>query len=169
MQLNLFFILILALLLGMFTYFSPKYAGVQTTQEIPKIELKDFVLYEVSSAGTLHILEGAEGKKFEDRYTLTSAKFSDNTRPLLQSVSASDVIYKGEIIDLRGNVHYVREDGLEFRSREGRYDTKRSLVQTRGAFTITQNSNRIDGNQLNLNNELDTVSANRIRVSYQLK
>lgn len=169
MSINLFFVLILGLLIGMYGYFTPKYAAFQKRGEIPKIELSDFKMYEISPRGVDHILEGKEGKKFDEYYVVTSAKFSDNTKHLFQSLQSNNAEYRNDVITLEGNVHYVREDGLEFRSREGSYNSKDSLIQTKGSFVITQNGNRIDGTTLLFNTEHDTVSANHVRGSYQLK
>jgi LPS export ABC transporter protein LptC len=161
--------MILGLLIAMYSYFAPHYTPSQEVGEIPKIELISFTLYEISHKGIDHILEGKEGKKFDERYEVTSAKFSDNTKHLFQSIRSNNADYRNNIIKLDGNVHYVREDGLEFRSQEGTYDAKASKIQTEGPFVITQNANRIDGNALLYNTEDDTVSANRVRGSYQLK
>lgn len=169
MSINVFFALLLGLLLGMYGYFTPNYTSHQDSREIPKIELISFSLYEISHKGIDHILEGKEGKKFDDRYSVTSAKFSDNTKHLFQSIRSDDLKYQNDTITLNGNVHYVREDGLEFRSNEGKYDMNASLIQTAGAFTITQNGNRIDGDKLIYNTEKDSVSADRVRGSYNLK
>lgn len=169
MSINLFFIVILGFLLGIFSYFSPKYSPAGEIKEIPQIELDGFVLYEISKRGIDHVLEGKEGKKFENRYTVTSAKFSDNTKRMLQSVSAKEVEYKEDRIDLKHNVHYAREDGLEFHSHEGTYDTKKSMIQTAGSFVFTQQAHRIDGDRLKYNTELDTVSADHVQIRYQLK
>jgi len=169
MSINLFFVLIVGFLIGMYSYFSPNYTSTQDSGEIPKIELSDFTLYEISHQGIDHILSGSEGKKFDEYYVVTSAKFSDNTKNLFQSIRSDDAEYRNEIIQLDGNVHYVRADGLEFRSQEGSYDSKQSLVQTKGSFIITQNGNRIDGMSLLYNTELDTVSANQVHGSYQLQ
>lgn len=169
MSINVFFLLLLGLLLGMYNYFTPSYTLAQEVGEVPKIELISFTLYEVSHKGIEHILEGEEGKKFDERYTVTSAKFSDNTKNLFQSIRSDEADYRSDRIKLSGNVHYVREDGLEFRSDEGQYDTKASLITTQTPFVITQNTNRIEGKKLIYNNELDTVSADQVRVNYQLK
>jgi hypothetical protein len=169
MTINLFFIALLALLLGMYGYFTPNYPPSQSAHEIPKIELIDFTLYEVSKKGIDHILEGKEGQKFDEYYTVTSAKFSDNTKELFQTIRSRDVEYRNDVIDLKENVHYVREDGLEFRSNKGRYDTKKSLISINDSFEITQKSNRIDGKNLIYNNEYDTISAENVQVRYQLK
>lgn len=169
MSINIFFVLLLGLLLGMYGYFTPNYTAHQDSREIPKIQLISFQMYEISPKGIEHILEGKEGKKFDDRYTVTSAKFSDNTKHLFQSIRSDDLKYQNDTITLKGNVHYVREDGLEFHSNEGKYDTNTSLIQTAGAFVITQNGNRVDGEKLYYNTEKDFVSADRIRGSYNLK
>lgn len=152
----------------MFGYFKPSYTQNQNGDEIPKIELESFIVYEVGSHGIEHFFEGEKGKRFNDRYEVSSAKFSNNSKQLLESIRADDARYKDNVIALTGNVHYVREDGLEFRSNEGTYDENHSLIRTQGPFVITQNHNRIDGTKLLYNTVLDTVSANSVRGSYQL-
>ncbi|MDP3300886.1 MAG: LPS export ABC transporter periplasmic protein LptC [Sulfuricurvum sp.] len=168
MSINLFFVLLLSLLIGMFGYFKPTMFKEETKEEVPEFELESFVIYEISSAGIDRFFEGNHGKRFEDRYEVSSAKFSNNSKDLFESISANEVLYKDNIISLEGNVHYVREDGLQFRSDEGQYDTVNSLVSTRGSFVITQNSNRVNGTQLQLNTKSHTVSANAVSGSYQL-
>lgn len=169
MSINLFFIVLLGLLIGMYNYFTPNYTRSVESGEVPKIELSNFTLYEISPKGIDHVLEGKEGKKFDDRYTVTSAKFSDNTKRLFQTMQSNHVDYRSDHITLKGNVHYARADGLEFRSNEGKYNTKTSVIETQGAFVVTQKSNRIDGDKLHYDNEHNTVSADHVRVSYQLK
>ena len=156
-------------MMGMYGYFDTNYHAKQDVAEIPKIELLSFSMYEISYKGIDHILEGEKAKKFDDRYVITSAKFSDNTKRLFQSIRADNVKYQDDIVTLDGNVHYLREDGLQFHSVEGKYNTKQSLIQTNGAFTITQNGNRIDGQKLFYNTDLGTVSANSVRGSFNLK
>jgi hypothetical protein len=155
--------------MGMYTYFKPDYSTLDKTKEIPQIELSYFTLYEISQKGIDHILEGNEGKKFETRYVITSAKFSDNTKTLFHSIRSDHADYQNDMLTLNGNVHYARQDGLEFRSKEGTYSTKDSLIQTKGSFVITQNANRIDGTTLNYDTKKDTVSADRVCGVYQLK
>lgn len=153
----------------MYGYFNPDYSALDDNKETPQIELSHFTLYEISQKGIDHILQGSEGKKFESYYVITSAKFSDNTKNLFQSVRSDNADYRNDILKLNGNVRYVREDGLEFRSNEGTYNSKESLIKTQGTFVITQNANRIDGTTLHYNTAQDTVSANRVIGVYQLK
>ena len=168
MSINFFFILLLSLLIGMFGYFKPALLMDERKEEVPKFELESFIVYEISAAGIDRFFEGNYGRRFENRYEVSSAKFSNNSKNLFESINANKALYKDDVISLEGNVHYVREDGLQFRSAEGTYDTTNSLVSTRGSFVITQNSNRVSGTQLQLNTKSHTVSANAVSGSYQL-
>ncbi|MDQ1298566.1 MAG: hypothetical protein QG558_1105 [Campylobacterota bacterium] len=168
MSINLFFVLVLGALVGMYGYFKPAMFKTQTKEEVPKFELESFVVYEISASGIDRFFEGKHGKRFEDRYEVSSAKFSNNSRSLFESIRANNALYQDDVITLSGNVHYVREDGLQFRSHEGQYDTLHSLVTTRGNFVITQNNNRVNGTQLQFNTKSQTVSANAVSGSYQL-
>lgn len=168
MSINFFFVLVLALLVGMFGYFKPAMFQEEKQEEIPKFELESFIIYEISALGIDRFFEGVHGKRFEDRYEVSSGKFSNNSKKLFESISANEALYKDDVIALEGNVHYMREDGLQFRSAEGKYDTVNSLVTTRGDFVITQNTNIVNGTQLQLNTQKHTVSANRVSGSYTL-
>lgn len=168
MSVNVFFAIILVALIAMFGYFKPSYTQNLDGSDIPKIELESFIVYEVDTRGVERFFEGEKGKRFDDRYEVSSAKFSNNSKQLFESIRADEARYKDNVIALRGNVHYVREDGLEFRSNEGTYDENNSLIRTQGPFVITQNHNRVDGTKLYYNTVLDTVEANTVRGSYQL-
>ena len=168
MSINFFFVLVLSALVGMYAYFKPTMFKEETKVEVPKFELESFSVYEISALGIDRFFQGEHGKRFENRYEVSSAKFSNNSKTLFESISANNALYKDDIITLDGNVHYIRADGLQFHSDEGKYDTPHSLVTTRGNFVITQNNNRVNGTQLQLNTKSHTVSANAVSGSYQL-
>jgi len=168
MSINIFFLLILVLLGGMFGYFKPIEQDQLAVKEVPLFELDKFVIYEISPTKIDHFFEGDHGKRFSDRYEVRSAKFTNNEKALLESIRANNALYKDDIVSLEGKVHYVRSDGLQFHSNEAVYDQNRSLITTDGAFTITKNENSIQGTHLYYNLNLDTVSADQIRASYQL-
>ncbi|MCK9372893.1 MAG: LPS export ABC transporter periplasmic protein LptC [Sulfuricurvum sp.] len=168
MSINFFFVFLLGAMLSMFAYFKPSSAHNTMSGEIPKIELESFVIYEVEPQGVKRFFEGKEGKLFDERYEITSAKFSNNTKHLLESIQSDHALYQADFITLNGNVRYQREDGLQFRSEEGTYDQNRSIIRTEGDFVITRNRNRIEGTKLYYNIDDDTVSADAIRGSYHL-
>lgn len=168
MSINIFFTLVLTLLVGMFSYFKPVERDQLSVKEVPLFELDTFVIYEISSTKIDRFFEGDHGKRFSNRYEVSVAKFTNNEKLLLESIRADKALYKDDIVSLDGKVHYARADGLQFHSNEGVYDQKRSLITTDGAFTITKNENIIQGTRLYYNLNLDTVSADQIRARYQL-
>lgn len=168
MSINIFFTLILALLLVMFTYFKPAERDQLAANEVALFELDTFKIYEISPSKISRFFEGDHGKRFSDRYEVSQAKFSNNEKVLFESIRADNALYKDDIVALDGNIHYVREDGLQFNSNEGIYNLKRSIVTTEGVFTITKNENSVHGTHLYYDLNLDTVSANQIQGSYQL-
>jgi lipopolysaccharide assembly outer membrane protein LptD (OstA) len=130
--------------------------------------LSRFALYEISHQGVEHILEGDEGKKFDAYYVITSAKFSDNTKKMIQSIRSDHAEYRAPLLDVKGDVRYLREDGLEFRTDAGRYNTKSGKVNVDGAFVITHSAHRIEGDRLRYHLNEDTLTAENVRGSYQL-
>jgi len=168
MPISIFFTLILALLLGMFSYFKPTESAKGVAENVPLFELDHFVIYEITPHKISHSFSGDHGAKFQDYYDATNAKLTNNKRELLESIQADHAIYQGDVINLKGNVHYVREDGLEFRSHEGIYDQKNSFAKTKGAFTITKDQHSVRGTQLYYDLAHDTVDANQITGIYQL-
>ena len=152
----------------MFSYFKPQVREEYLTQEVPQFELEQFVIYEINRVKIDRFFEGAHGKHFVDRYEISDAKFTNNAKTMLESIRADTALYKGNLISLDGNVHYVREDGFQFRSSEGTYDQNSSRIQTKRAFVLTKDGNKVDGTHLDYNVNLDTVSADKVRGSYQL-
>lgn len=168
MSINVFFLLILTLLIGMFSYFKPTHTSQIQAKEVPQFELDNFVIYEISPTKIVHFFEGEHGKRFEDRYEVSLAKFSNNEKALFESIAANQALYKNDVVTLDGDVHYVRSDGLEFRSQEGVYNQALGFVQTSGPFSFTQAKNSVQGVGLYYDLNLETVNANQVRGVYQL-
>jgi lipopolysaccharide assembly outer membrane protein LptD (OstA) len=152
----------------MFSYFKPQVREEYLTKEVPQFELEQFVIYEINGVKINRFFEGAHGKHFVDRYEISDAKFTNNSKMMLESIRADEALYKDNLISMDGNVHYVREDGFQFRSSEGTYDQNTSLIRTKGPFVLTKDGNKVDGTHLDYNVNLDTVSADKVRGSYQL-
>jgi lipopolysaccharide assembly outer membrane protein LptD (OstA) len=168
MSINLFFIFIFSALLGMFFYFQPSSQQQVHKGETAEYELENFTIYEITPQRIKYVFQGERGVKFEDRYVVDNGKLTDNTRNLLASIRANDVLYRDDVVALKGDVYYVRADNLNFRSQEGVYDKPKGRVHTQGAFVITKDAHRVNGDHLLYDLNQDTVSADNIRASYQL-
>ncbi len=151
----------------MFGYFEPHERQKQEVREVPLFELDQFVIYEINRFKIERFFQGVQGKRFIDRYEISDAKFTNNSKIMSESIHSDNALYKENLILLDGNVHYVREDGFQFRSSEGSYDQNSSRIQTQGAFLLTKDGNKVEGSHLDYNVNLDTVSADKVRGSYQ--
>jgi LPS export ABC transporter protein LptC len=154
---------------GMFEYFLPHDIKNNDMKEVPQFELNNFIIYEISPLRINRFFEGEHGLHYSDRYVINNAKFTNNERAILESIRADNALYKGDVVKLNGDVHYVRSDGLDFYSKEGLYDQKNGFLKTDEAFKITKEGNSISGIHLDYNLNLDTVLADQIQGTYQLK
>lgn len=168
MSINLFFVFLLLLLVGMFNYFKPSAQEVIDRKETPQFELEAFTIYEISPVKIDRFFEGEHGVRFSDRYLIKEAKFTNNKNSLLESISSSDALYKEERVTLKGDVHYQRSDGLEIRSAEAIYDHNQSFIKTDSAFRVTKGGSFVEGNSLFYDLNLKTLSADQVQGSYTL-
>ena len=78
-SINLFFVLLLSMLLGVFLFFKPIKTAPAPTKEVAQLELINFTLYSMKPEGVENVLAGSLGQRFEDRYEVTNVTFSDAT------------------------------------------------------------------------------------------
>ena len=152
----------------MFNYFKPSESPKESSDVAPLFEMDYFVIYEITPHKISHSFSGDYGAKFHNYYYATNAKLTNNKRELLESIRADRSVYKGDVLNLKGNVAYVREDGLKFCFDEGIYNQKKSFAKTNGSFVITKNRDKVQGSQLYYDLAHDTINASQITAIYQL-
>jgi len=166
MSINQFFAALGVVLIGMTFVFKPFDDSASASEKLPQIELNHFSVYELNNKGLEHFFEAEQGKKFEDHYEVEKAKFSNNTHSLFETIRSDHAKYKSDIISLSGNVHYAREDGLNFHSDEAMYNQNASTISTEGSFIITKGAHKVEGTHLFYDLERESVTADKVRGSY---
>ncbi len=169
MNINLFFIIIIGLLLSVFILFRPLKIELPDHKEIAQLELKDFQIYELNEQGVKSILEGNAGKRYENRYEVVDVSFKDATEEYIQMMHADHGRYQDDIIYLKDNVFYTQDNNITFKSDEAKYDVNTSTVTTQGAFTMRLNDHYFKGQQLKFNIKENKVLAKKVSGSYQLE
>jgi len=169
MKLNVFFVLISFLLLTILLVFKPLNIKQQKFGDVAQFQLLSFTMYELDTRGLLSIMGGTKGTKFLDRYVVDDVNYTDNSKKYVANMKAIHGVYKNEIVTLKGNVHYVREDGLTFKSQEAIHNTKTSITRADKDFIIYQNGNIVTGRKLVYNNIKDKIRARHVNGKYQLK
>ena len=112
MNINVFFGIIIGSLLAVFFFFEPLNIKKQDFGEIPVFELENFKLIELDQKGLSTIMDGTKGIRYTNRYIVYNIDYTDNSKKYLANMNANKGLYKGNIINLDGNITYNREDGI---------------------------------------------------------
>jgi len=149
--------------------FKPLDIKQQEFIDVPQFEILDFVLYELDNSSLSTVMKGSSATRFSDRYVVKQIDYTDNSREYISNMKANNGIYKNDIVDLEGEVFYVREDGLIFESQEATYNKKTNITSTKKDFVIYRDNDKVTGTRLKYNNALNRSSAQEVRAKYQLQ
>ncbi len=168
-NINLFFLFIVGGLMMIFFLFKPMDIKEQNFDDIPLFEMSAFTLLEFNPSGLATLMVGESATRYNDRYKVKKINYTDNTQEFRANMKANEGLYRDEIVDLNGDVAYVREDGLIFKSESASYDKKTATASTLDAYVSEQGANKVIGTALKYNNLLKRVESKNIVVNYQLK
>ncbi|WP_455756046.1 LPS export ABC transporter periplasmic protein LptC [Sulfurimonas sp.] len=168
MNINIFFLLIVAGLSMIFFLFKPLNIKEQKFDDIPLFELEKFKLIELSNSGLTTILDGAKGIKYSDRYEILHVDYTDNSKKYLANMKANNGLYKGDTINLNGDVVYSREDGLSFKTQKATYSKKTNIAKSTTNYVSYLGNNKIEGSYIEYNNLTKVIKSKNIKANYQL-
>jgi LPS export ABC transporter protein LptC len=169
MNINLFFIVLLMLLMSVYVFFKPLKIDVPDHKEIAQLELKDFQIYEIEEQGVKSILEGAMGERFENRYEMSNVTFKDTSKQVIEVMHADHGRYQDDTVYLTENVIYAQDGGMTFKSDEAQYDINNSLLTTQGTFVMNINGGAFEGEKLKFNTKENKMLASSVRGFYNLE
>ena len=169
MNINVFFGIIIGSLLAIFFFFEPLNIKKQDFGEIPVFELENFKLIELDQKGLSTIMDGTKGIRYTNRYIVYNIDYTDNSKKYLANMNANKGLYKGNIINLDGNITYNREDGISFITQKAVYNKKTNIVRSPISYVAYLGKNQVTGSSIEYNNVLDTVKSKKVTVTYKLK
>ena len=168
-NINILFSVISVALAMIFFIFKPLDIKEQSFTDVPLFEVSSFTIYEINTLGLDSILLGTKGTRYADRYDIDNINFTDNTKKYIANVKASNGIYKDDIITLKQDVIYNREDGLSFFSDEAIYNKTDSILKTNYQYVAYRGKNKIVGSSLIYNNLKNKIQSKNTIVTYQLR
>ena len=169
MNINIFFTLLFFALGMIFVFFKPLNIKQQVFKDVPLFNLKTFTMHELNTEGLATLMMGTEATRYSNRYRVKNIDYTDNTKEYIANMKANDGIYRNEIVDLKGDVIYFREDGLTFESQVAKYNKKTSVAHVNAKYVSYRNDDRIKGSSLIYNNKLNRVKSKNVIAKYQLK
>jgi len=149
--------------------FEPLKIQKQQFGDVPLLKIDHFVMYELDEAGLRTLMSGAKAFRYTNRYIVDNIDFTDNSKEYISNMRAKKGIYKGNTVDLMGDVVYTRDDGLSFESNTLSYNTKSSIVQTKDNYFAYRGNSDMCGSSFLYNSLKETMKSKNVVVRYQLK
>ncbi len=168
MTVHHFYLFITLLLAAIYLLFKPMDVQLNDSEEVAQLELENFQLFELNTQRLKTVLSGSEGKRFSDRYEVYDVNYTNNTEESIENMVASYGLYKGETLALENDVHYRRDDGVNFTCNKAEYNKVTSVIQTVGPFTLWQYENRFSGTDLLYYSKQGKVSADDVTGIYTI-
>ncbi|MDF1876923.1 LPS export ABC transporter periplasmic protein LptC [Sulfurimonas sp. SAG-AH-194-L11] len=169
MNINIFFISIFSALMLIYIFFQPLKIKEQEFKDVPLLVMDNFTMYELQSSGLQTNMSGSNALRYSDRYIIKNINFTDNSKEFISNMQANSGVYKDEIVDLRGEVMYTREDGLTFESDTLEYNTKSAIAQTNDDYIAYKGNNSMRGVSFIYDSLNNTMKSKKVVVKYQLK
>ena len=151
-----------------FFLFKPLQIKEKNFGEIPLLDMNEFVMYELDNQGLHTLMAGKKALRYKDRYVVDYVDFTDNSKEYISNMKADKGLYKNDIVDLEGNVFYVREDGLSFESPTMKYNTKSSVATTKDNYVAYRDQNKMRGTSLEYNSLLKKMKSKKVTINYQI-
>jgi len=151
-----------------FVFFKPLDIKKQEFIDVPLLNIDQFTMYEFDLEGLQTVMTGKHTLRYSNRYIVDEIYFKDYSKDFISSMKADKALYKGDIIDLEGNVSYSREDGLAFVSPTLHYDTQTSIATTSDKFIAYKGKSIMEGKTLKYNSKRNMLHSKNIVIKYQL-
>ena len=152
-----------------YIFFQPLKIKQQEFDDVPLLTIENFIMYELQSTGLQTVMSGTKALRYTQRYIVDDINFIDSSEEFVSSMQADNGIYKNNIVDLKGNVVYKREDGLTFESDTLKYNTKNSTAQTQDDYLAHQDKNSMRGASFIYDSINNTMKSKQVTVKYQLQ
>ena len=165
----MFFLFVLSGLVMIFILFKPLDIKEQKFVDVPLFEIVNFVMHELTSEGLKTFMTGDKTLRYTDRYTVKNIDFTDDSKGHISNMKADRGLYKDDIVDLDGNISYVREDGLAFESQTMTYNTTTSIAKTDSDYVAFRGKSTMKGSSLEYNSVKNKIKSDNVFITYRLK
>ena len=152
-----------------FFLFKPLNIKEQKFVDVPLFEIDAFMMHELSNKGLQTLMTGAKGTRYSNRYTVKGIDFTDNTESYIANMKADFGVYKDDILNLDGNVHYKRNDGLVFKTQKIVYNKKTSIAYVNQSYIAYKGTNKVTGTSLEYNNLLNQLQSTNVVANYNIE
>jgi len=169
MNINLFFVLVSFGLLMIFVLFKPLDIKEKEFIDVPMFEVKSFSVYELNTKSLNDVIIADRGIRYNDRYEFFNINYTDKTKKYISNMKAQKGFYKGNIIKFSGDVNYVRDDGLNFKTQKVNYNKHTKIAHTDANYIAYMGENKIVGTSFVYNASLKKFNSTDVKAIYQIQ
>jgi LPS export ABC transporter protein LptC len=156
-------------LISIYLFFKPLDIKQQPFVDVPLFEIKDFTMHELNTKGLMTIMLGSEATRYSNRYVVKNMDYTDNEKKYIANMQAKKGIYKDNLVTLLGDVEYVREDGLTFKTQKASYSKKTSNIISDVGYVASLNGSEIRGTYIRYNNNKNRIFSKNVQAKIQLE
>lgn len=169
MNINYFFVFFSVILAAILFLFKPAEIAQRVSSEVPLFTISAFTMHEIDKEGLTTFMNGDKATKYANRYVVEQMDYTDNSKEYIANMKSDNGIYKNEIVYLDGNIVYVREDGLTFKTDKATYNKKTTVAKADGEYILYRGDNTVKGRGLVYNGSLETIKSKNVNATYQLQ
>ena len=155
--------------MSIFIFLEPQSYAQNADENVPRLEIEDFTLYEINTQGVQSVVSGTLGRQYISHYEVENSHYIQNKNHLGEHLYADKGVFEKDTAYLNDNVRYFREDGLSFESDHAVYDTKKEFLYVPENFILTQNENIIYGKELHYYSQTGDIKAQTIDANYYIQ
>lgn len=159
----------ISVLLSIFFFFQPQKLLQKDFGDVPMLHIKDFTMYELDPFGMKTLMLGEEAFRYKDRYTVDNIEHTDHSKTHISHLRADFGLYKNDTLDLDGNVRFLRDDGLNYKTQKALYYKKKGLFVTDTDYVLSQSANVLRGTYLDHNNLSGKIHSKNVNAIYTIK
>ena len=126
-------------------------------------------MHELDTTGLITLMSGSNAIRYSNRYTVDDIDYTDNSKAYIANMKANYGIYKGFIVNLDGDVSYIRQDGIDFKTQHVIYNKKTAIAVADEPYIAHQGKNIITGQSVKYNNKKNIIDSKQIEAIYYLE
>ena len=152
-----------------FLFFKPMNIKEHKFKDVPMFQISDFTMHELDNHRLVTLMKGSSAFRYSDRYIIENIDYTDNTKDYVATMRAKHGVYKNEIVDLKDDIFYAREDGLIFTTSKARYNRKTNITNVDAKYILYRVDDNVTGSSFIYNNKLNKGSSENVYAIYQLQ
>lgn len=126
-------------------------------------------MYELDTKGLETIMIGNAATRYSNRYTIKQMDYTDNAKNYIANMKADNAVYKDELVTLDGNVTYLRDDGLTFKTQQAIYNKNTAITMSDVGYVAYLNGSVIKGSYIQYDNNKNRIFSKNVHATIQLK